>query len=49
MTAGYKVTLSERAVDRTPGNAETLRDRRGTQRGTQLVDAASQRLSRCGS
>jgi hypothetical protein len=30
--------LSERAVDRAPGNAETLRDRSGTQRGPQLLD-----------
>ena len=30
--------LCERAVDRTPCDAETLRDRRGTQLGPQLLD-----------
>src|SRR5271165_7655068 len=35
---GCKVALCERAVDRTPGDAETLRDRSGTQRGPQLLD-----------
>jgi hypothetical protein len=32
------VTLCEGAVDRTPGDAETLRDRRGPQLGPQLPD-----------
>jgi hypothetical protein len=31
-------TLCERSVDRARGNAETLRDRRGTQLGPQLPD-----------
>jgi hypothetical protein len=36
-------SLSERAVDRTPDNTETLRDRSGTQRGPQLLDPAPRR------
>jgi hypothetical protein len=32
------MTLCERAVDRNPGDAETLRDRGGTQLGPQLPD-----------
>ena len=38
LQAPSPVALRERAVDRTPGNAETLRDRSGTQRGPQLPD-----------
>jgi hypothetical protein len=35
---GGTIALSERAVDRTWGNAETPRDRSGTQRGPQLLE-----------
>ena len=34
----HATTLGERAADRTPSDAEALRDLRGSQRGTQLFD-----------